>query len=72
MITAAPSENPPSDPHDLRYSAARLLTQLANDEDRVAIVRFNVETQDIIGRLQPVGNRTIRQSLLATVQPPND
>jgi hypothetical protein len=67
-----PSENPPSDPHDLRYSAARLLTQLANDEDRVAIVRFNAETQDIIGRLQPVGNRTNRQSLLATVQPPND
>lgn len=67
-----PSQNPPSDPHDLRYSAARLLTQLANDEDRVAIVRFNAETQDIIGRLQPVGNRNNRQSLLEAVQPPDD
>ena len=66
------SENPPSDPHDLRYSAARLLTQLANDEDRVAIVRFNAETQDIIGRLQPVGNRNNRQSLVESVQPPDD
>ncbi|MGC8781776.1 MAG: VWA domain-containing protein, partial [Anaerolineae bacterium] len=67
-----PAENPPSDPHDLRYSAARLLMQLAGDEDRVAIVRFNAETQDIIGRLQPIGNRNSRQSLLATVQPPDD
>ena len=66
------SENPPSDPHDLRYSAARLLTQLANDEDRVAIVRFNAESQDIIGRLQPVGNRNNRQSLVESVQPPDD
>jgi hypothetical protein len=66
------SENPPSDPNDLRYSAARLLTQLASDEDRVAIVRFNAETQDIIGRLQPVGNRNNRQSLLESVQPPED
>jgi hypothetical protein len=67
-----PAENPPSDPHDLRYTAARLLTQLANDEDRLAIVRFNAETQDLIGRLQPLGNRNNRQSLLATVQPPAD
>ena len=66
------SENPPSDPQDLRYSAARLLTQLANDEDRVAIVRFNAESQDIIGRLQPVGNRNSRQSLLESVRPPDD
>ena len=66
------SENPPSDPLDLRYSAARLLTQLANDEDRVAIVRFNAETQDIIGRLQPAGSRNNRQSLLEAVQPPGD
>lgn len=67
-----PAENPPSDPHDLRYSAARLLTQLASDEDRIAIVRFNAETQDLIGRLQPLGARNNRQSLLATVQPPDD
>ncbi|MEJ5198570.1 MAG: VWA domain-containing protein [Anaerolineae bacterium] len=67
-----PNENPPSDPHDLRYSAARLLMQLAADDDRVAIVRFNAETQDIIGRLQPLGNRNNRQSLLAAVQPPDD
>lgn len=67
-----PSENPPSDPHDLRYSAARLLMQLAGDEDRVAIVRFNAETQDLIGRLQPLGGRNGRQALLATVQPPDD
>ncbi len=67
-----PAENPPSDPHDLRYSAARLLMQLARDEDRVAIVRFNAETQDLIGRLQPLGARNNRQSLLAAVQPPDD
>jgi len=48
-----PAENPPSDPHDLRCSAVRLLAQLAGDEDRMAIVRFNAETQDLIGRLQP-------------------
>ncbi len=67
-----PAENPPSDPYDLRYSAARLLMQLADAEDRVAIVRFNAETQDLIGRLQPLGPRNNRQSLLATVQPPDD
>ena len=66
------SENPPSDPHDLRYSAARLLTQLAGDNDRVAVVRFNAETQDIIGKLQPVGNGNNRQSLVESIQPPED
>jgi hypothetical protein len=66
------SENPPSDPHELRYSAARLLTQLAGDGDRVAVIRFNAATQDIIGRLQTVGNRNARQSLVESIQPPGD
>src|SRR5262245_38341646 len=32
------SQNPPSDPDVLRYSAARLLLQLADDDDRLAVV----------------------------------
>ncbi len=66
------SENPPSDPLDLRYSAARLVTQLAGNDDRLAVVRFNAETQDIIGQLQPVGSRNNRQSLVESIQPPGD
>jgi hypothetical protein len=72
LDTCRPSENPPSDPHELRYSAARLLTQLAGDGDRVAVIRFNAGTQDIIGRLQAVGNRNNRQSLVEAIQPPGD
>ena len=41
----APSPNAPSDPAELRYSAARLLLQLADAEDRVAVVRFDSEGQ---------------------------
>ena len=66
------SQNPPSDPNDLRYSAARLLVQLANSEDRIAIVRFNAGTEGVIGQLQRAGNPGNRQGLLDAIKPPGE
>jgi len=66
------NQNPPSDPLNLRYSAVRLLVQLAADEDRLALVRFSSDTEDLIGPLQPVGNRTKRQPLLEAIKPPTN
>ncbi len=70
----APSENPPSDPEELRYSAARLLLQLADDDDRVAVVRFDTIAEGVgaLGGLQRVGSNDNRQQLAATLQPPDD
>ncbi len=69
-----PSENPPSDPSNLRYSAARLLLQLADPADRLAIVRFDnaAEGAGALGTLQPVGDATNRRTLAATLQPPTN
>lgn len=70
----APSPNPPSDPEELRYSAARLLLQLADADDRLAVVRFDTiaEGVGVLGTLQRVGDGTNRQQLAATLQPPTD
>lgn len=70
----APSENPPSDPDELRYSAARLLLQLADADDRVAVVRFDTIAEGVgaMGSLQRVGDGANRQQLAATLQPPTD
>lgn len=70
----APSENPPSDPEELRYSAARLLLQLADDDDRLAVVRFDSVAEGVgaLGALTRVGDGTNRQQLAATIQPPSD
>jgi len=66
------TQNPPSDPNDLRYSAARLLVMLAADEDRVAVVRFNANTENVIGQLEPLGSPNKRQSLIEAIRAPAD
>ncbi len=70
----SPSENPPSDPDELRYSAARLLLQLADDDDRLAVVRFDSVAEGVgsLGSLARVGDGTNRSQLAATLQPPTD
>ena len=69
-----PSENPPSDPDVLRYSAARLLLQLADDDDRLAVVRFDSVAEGIgaLAGLVRVGDGANRSQLAATIQPPTD
>lgn len=68
------SPNPPSDPDDLRYSAARLLLQLAADGDRVAVVRFDSTAEAVgqLGDLQPVGPTDDRRRLADSLNPPTD
>ncbi|MCC6457600.1 MAG: VWA domain-containing protein [Caldilineaceae bacterium] len=70
----APSENPPSDPDELRYSAARLLLQLSDDDDRLAVVRFDSVAEGVgaLGALTRAGDGANRQQLAATIQPPSD
>ena len=70
----SPSENPPSDPDELRYSAARLLLQLADADDRMAVVRFDSVAEGIgaLGSLVRVGDEANRSQLAATIQPPTD
>ncbi len=69
-----PSENPPSDPEELRYSAARLLLQLADTNDRIAVVRFDNLAGGVgdLGILQPVGAGENRRRLTESLQPPDD
>lgn len=69
-----PSENPPSDPDALRYSAARLLLQLADDDDRIAVIRFDNLAEGVgdAGTLQPVGAGENRRRLIEALQPPDD
>ncbi len=71
---AVPSQNPPSDPDELRYSAARLLLQLADDDDRLAVVRFDSVAEGVgaLGALTRVGDGANRQQLAATLQPPTN
>jgi hypothetical protein len=68
------SPNPPSDPDVLRYSAARLLLQLVDDDDRLAVVRFDSDAEGVgaLGSLTRVGDGASRQQLAATIQPPSD
>jgi hypothetical protein len=68
------SQNPPSDPDVLRYSAARLLLQLADDDDRLAVVRFDSVAEGVgtLGALTRVGDGASRQELAAAIQPPTD
>ena len=71
---ASPSPNQPSDPLELRYSAARLLVQLADAEDRVAVIRFDTAAEGVglMGDLQPVGDDENRRRLVESLQPPDD
>ncbi len=68
----SPSPNLPSDPAALRYSAARLLLQLVDEQDRVAVVRFDSDAAGIgnLGTLQPVGSDENRKQLIDSLQPP--
>lgn len=68
------SVNPPSDPNELRYSAARLLLQLAGDNDRVAVIRFDNAAEGVgnLGTLQPMGSADGRLPLTASLTPPTD
>ncbi|MFN2203639.1 MAG: VWA domain-containing protein [Caldilineaceae bacterium] len=70
----APSTNEPSDPNDLRYSAARLLVQLADEDDRIAVIRFDTAAEGVgaMGSLQRVGTDVERQQLIQSLQPPTD
>ena len=66
------SQNPPSDPSNLRYDAVRLLVQLAGDDDRLAVVRFASATEDVTGQLRPAGSLASRKGLIDAIQPPTD
>lgn len=70
----APSVNEPSDPEDLRYSAARLLVHLADSADRLAVIRFDsgVEGVGVLGELQEAGSAERRRILASSLQPPTD
>jgi hypothetical protein len=69
-----PSPNEPSDPNELRYSAARLLVEMADEEDRVAVVRFDSQAEGIggLGALQQAGSAENRRRLADTLQPPTN
>lgn len=68
------SQIPPSDPRDLRYSAARLLATLADSDDRVAVVRFasRVEGVGALGNLTPMGGPENRERLISSLKAPQD
>lgn len=68
----APSVNQPSDPGELRYSAASLLIHLADAADRIAVVRFDSTAEGIgaLGALQPAGGLENRRRLSGSLQPP--
>ncbi len=68
------SYNAPSDPNELRYSAARLLIHLADGADRIAVLRFDNRAEGVgaLGLLQEVGGAENRRRLAASLQPPTD
>ncbi|HKP52037.1 MAG TPA: vWA domain-containing protein [Chloroflexia bacterium] len=68
-----PGKNPPSDPKDRRYSAARLLVQLADSDDRIAVIRFDSKVEGVGGgQLRVVGDPASRAAFTAELQPPTD
>lgn len=66
------SKLPPSDPDDLRYSAARLLVQLAESDDRIAVVRFDAKAEGVktMGSLQTIEGPANRQQLINEITAP--
>ena len=68
------SFNAPSDPNELRYSAARLLVHLADPADRIAVLRFDstAEGVGVMSLLQEVGSAENRRRLAASLQAPED
>jgi len=69
-----PSVNLPSDPDELRYSAARLLIHLADEEDRIAVVRFDSRAEGVgaLGAMQQAGVSENRRRLAATLTAPTN
>lgn len=69
-----PSPNLPSDPSELRYSAARLLLQLVDETDRVAVIRFDSTASGVgaLGTLQPIGSDNNRRQLTTSMQAPTN
>ena len=68
------SLNAPSDPNELRYSAARLLVHLADGADRIAVLRFDSTAGGVgsMSLLQEVGSAENRSRLAASLQSPED
>ncbi|MDQ4075747.1 MAG: VWA domain-containing protein [Chloroflexota bacterium] len=67
----ADDQVPPNEPSDLRYSAARLLVHMADEGDRVAVIRFGSVVGSVgSGQLEPVGPAERRSPLIETIQPP--
>ncbi len=68
------SSNAPSDPNELRYSAARLLVHLADSADRIAVLRFDSTAEGVgaLSLLQQMGSPENRRRLAATLQAPED
>ncbi len=66
--------NAPSDPNELRYSAARLLVHLADSEDRIAVLRFDSTAEGVgaMSLLQEVGSPENRSRLAASLQSPEE
>ncbi len=69
-----PSVNQPSDPNELRYSAARLLIHLADEEDRIAVVRFDSQAEGVgaLGAMQSAGSSENRRLLAASLNAPTN
>ena len=66
--------NAPSDPNELRYSAARLLVHLADSTDRIAVLRFDSTAEGVgsMSLLQEVGSAENRSRLAASLQSPEE
>ena len=68
------SHNAPSDPNELRYSAARLLVHLADGADRIAVIRFDSTAEGVgaLSLLHEAGSAENRRRLAASLQAPEE
>lgn len=64
-------QSAPSDLASLRYSAAKLLVQLADDDDRIMVIRFD-STVEAVGAtaFQRVGGPDSRRQIISSLNPP--
>ncbi len=65
------NQETPTDPLALRYSAARLLIQLADANDRIGVLRFDAAARKLV-ELQGVGDERHRESLRGQIVEPDD
>jgi hypothetical protein len=64
-------QSEPSDRDNLRYSAAKLLVQLADEEDRIMVIRFDSDVEPVGARaFQRVGGPDSRAQIIAALNPP--